>query len=92
MIKKCLSIRVYGKVQGVWYRGSTQQKAQALNLLGWVKNETDGSVSILAEGPSESMDLFVEWCQQGPTHARVDRVDIQEQTLQHFTGFQIIRR
>jgi len=84
-------IRVSGKVQGVFYRASTQEKAQVLNLSGWVKNEADGSVSIEAEGSEANLEQLLEWCRSGPPRATVDQVDFVEGALQHYDGF-IVKR
>lgn len=67
-------IAVYGRVQGVWYRGATQEVARRLGVLGWVRNLPDGSVEILAQGAPLAVEQLVEWCHQGPSGARVDRV------------------
>ena len=82
---------VTGRVQGVWYRASTQQKAQELGVVGWVKNEPDGSVSLAAEGNSKAVQALLEWCKQGPPHAAVSQVAISEGKPEGFPGFEIRR-
>jgi acylphosphatase len=52
--------------------------ARKLGLLGWVKNEGDGSVSIVAQGEKEKLDELVSWCQEGPEGAKVDNVEMKE--------------
>ncbi len=69
--------RVTGRVQGVWYRGSTRKRAAQLGLVGWVRNEYDGSVALEAEGAEEKVDELIEWCKKGPPAARVRAVDVQ---------------
>lgn len=86
-----LAIRVTGKVQGVFYRASTRDKARSLGLCGFVKNEDDGSVYIEAEGDKEKLDQFVNWCKQGPPNARVDKVEVAEREIKNFTQFEIKR-
>ena len=54
-----MSIRISGKVQGVWYRVSTQQRAHSLDLVGWVKNERDGSVCIHAFGDEKCLQQLL---------------------------------
>jgi acylphosphatase len=66
-----LRIRVEGKVQDVYYRASTQSKAQELGLSGWVKNQPDGSVLLEVQGPFEVVNKLVDWCQKGPIMAKV---------------------
>ena len=70
MIKYGKSIRVTGKVQGVWFRHSTQLQAKALDLTGWVRNEADGTVLIHAFGTIDQVELLEQWCQQGPPQDR----------------------
>ncbi len=86
-----LAIRVTGKVQGVFYRASTRDKARSLGLCGFVKNENDGSVYIEAEGDKEKLDQFVNWCKQGPPNARVDKVEVAEREIKNFSQFEIKR-
>lgn len=66
---------VRGRVQGVFYRASTQREAKRLGVTGWVKNRPDGSVEIVAEGEDEALREFLGWVQRGPTAARVEKVD-----------------
>jgi len=67
-----MHFRVRGRVQGVWFRGFVQKKAQELGLSGWVRNRNDGSVEVLAEGPASQLSLLREACVKGPLLARVD--------------------
>jgi acylphosphatase len=87
---KHVSIRVFGKVQGVFFRASTRDRARGLNISGNVRNEPDGSVSIEAEGSEEAIAEFVAWCRRGPLLARVDRCDVNENPVQNLTGFSIL--
>jgi acylphosphatase len=66
---------IHGRVQGVYYRASTQEVAQRLSLSGWVRNRSDGTVELVAEGPSDRVQELVEWCNHGPTLARVERIE-----------------
>ena len=65
---------VEGRVQGVWFRESTRIKATELDIRGWVKNRSDGSVEIIAEGLEADVRKFVDWCHDGPSHATVNEV------------------
>ena len=69
-----LSLLVYGRVQGVFFRASTLEQAQGLNLSGWVQNLPDGSVEIEAEGSRASLEQLQEWAQRGPPAAEVREV------------------
>jgi acylphosphatase len=70
-------LRVTGRVQGVWFRGWTVDQAEALGLDGWVRNRRDGSVEILVSGADEAIDELIRRCRQGPSAARVERVEVE---------------
>lgn len=65
---------VSGKVQGVFYRGSTREKALALGLVGYAKNLANGSVEVLAQGNEVALDAMEQWLWQGPSAAHVTQV------------------
>jgi len=88
---KCVQIQVSGKVQGVWFRASTQRKANELNIKGIVKNLPNGDVYIEAEGEEDPLKNFVKWCYQGSDHSRVDNVIILELETKSFEDFKIVR-
>ena len=67
---------IAGRVQGVWFRGSTQSFARSKEVRGWVRNRLDGTVEALFEGIEEDVRAVVAWCRDGPPGARVDRVDV----------------
>lgn len=75
MALKQLQLVVRGRVQGVYFRASTQREARRLGVSGWVKNRVDGSVEILAEGEETAIRELYGWAQKGPSAARVDRVE-----------------
>lgn len=70
-----LQARVKGLVQGVSFRFYTQRKAIALEVVGWVRNESNGDVTLVAEGPERKLQELLEFVQVGPPYARVDGVD-----------------
>ena len=72
-------LRVRGRVQGVWFRGATREKALSLGLSGWVRNLADGSVEALAQGPAWAVDELATWCRRGPSGARVDSLDRRDE-------------
>jgi acylphosphatase len=88
---KRFSIHVTGKVQGVFFRASAKEKAEALSITGTAHNNADGSVSIEAEGEDEPLMRFVEWCKKGPPLSRVDRCEIEEGHVRHFKEFSVKR-
>ena len=73
--------RVIGRVQGVFYRASTVDQAERHQLTGWVRNCADGSVELEAQGKTEAVDAFLDWCGRGPSAARVERVEVEEQAV-----------
>lgn len=86
-----VSIIVTGKVQGVFYRQSTKEKAMALGLAGIVKNQPDGSVFIQATGDPGLLNQLVAWCRQGPSRAEVTSVQVETIEPRAFIGFTIQR-
>ena len=66
---------VHGHVQGVGFRYATVRNAQRFGLNGWVRNNVDGSVEILAEGSPESIARIEKWLKKGPTGSYVTRLD-----------------
>jgi acylphosphatase len=70
-------LRIYGHVQGVFFRESMRQRAEQLNVTGWVRNCSDGSVEAVAQGDAFAVGRLVEWAQRGPGAAKVDRVDVE---------------
>ncbi|MCR3694293.1 MULTISPECIES: acylphosphatase [Citrobacter] len=75
MSKVCIIAWVYGRVQGVGFRYTTQYEAQRLGLTGYAKNMDDGSVEVVACGESNRVEQLMKWLKAGgPSSARVDRV------------------
>lgn len=75
MAQKRIHLVIRGRVQGVYFRASAVREAKRLGLTGWVKNRSDGAVESVAEGEEDQVKDFLSWAQQGPSTARVDRVD-----------------
>ncbi len=67
---------IEGKVQGVFYRASAKEKADSLGLGGYIRNLTNGSVEVIAEGKHEDINQLIEWCLTGPANARVTDIKI----------------
>ena len=76
-------ILVKGYVQGVFFRANAQKKATQLGLFGWVKNTFDGNVEIIAQGTEEKLRVLVEWCRHGPSHAKVEKVVVEEEEIKY---------
>ncbi len=89
---KHLDIIVKGKVQGVHYRASTKAVADQLGIRGTVKNEPDGDVFIEAEGEPAFLDMFLDWCKEGPQDAAVTSVETNEGELKNYRNFEVLKR
>lgn len=67
---------VRGRVQGVGFRKATVTEAEGLGVSGWVRNAADGSVEIMADGLTESVESLMEWSKKGPSGAKVASVTV----------------
>ena len=85
---KTVRVWVSGRVQGVWFRGWTIETATRLALDGWVRNRRDGTVEALFSGDTGSVDEMIELCHDGPTHARVVRIDVFDEPGYEGRGFE----
>lgn len=87
--KICMHFMIKGKVQGVWFRASTQDEAKALGITGFARNTEDGHVEVVACGDKEKMMQFCTWLQKGPELARVDHVESKEFPWEDFDRFYV---
>ena len=71
---------VSGRVQDVWFRESTRQRAEELGVGGWVRNLPDGRVEALFEGDADAVQKAIDYVREGPTLARVSQVEVEEET------------
>lgn len=92
MLKKHLNITVQGKVQGVSFRYATKAVADQLGVRGIILNQPDGSVYMEAEADDWNMQLFLDWCNEGPTGAVVTSVETNEAELKNYRNFEIVKR
>lgn len=90
MAERRVRLRIHGLVQGVNFRYLARQRARALGLRGWVRNRPEGTVEAVAVGPADGVDQFISWARQGPSSARVDRLDLEDDDCdEQLAGFQI---
>jgi acylphosphatase len=80
---------VRGRVQGVFFRDSTRQRAQSAGVSGWVRNCSDGAVEAVFEGPADAVERLVEFACRGPARASVDDVSVSEETPEGLSGFDV---
>jgi acylphosphatase len=83
-------VLIFGRVQGVFFRAHTKDKADELGLDGWVKNRGDGGVEAVFVGPPDKVEAMIKWCRRGPPKAEVEKVEIsRKQVEKKLTGFEI---
>ena len=85
--KVCIHCFVTGKVQGVWFRVSTQERANDLGLTGWVRNLPDGRVEVKACGEKDKIKLLFDYLKEGPELAEVVDVTYEEVTWEEHKRF-----
>ena len=90
MVDLAAHIIVHGRVHGVYFRASTQTKALELNLTGWVRNLSDGTVEVHAEGDRDSLEQLIQWCQKGPPSAKVSCCDLNWLSCKRTDKFRIL--
>ncbi|UJJ32302.1 acylphosphatase [Halopseudomonas maritima] len=83
----CVQGKVFGVVQGVGFRQSTVREANRLGISGWVRNDDDGSVSLLLCGSEDALDAMTAWLRRGPAAAKVERVELAGCLWQDIAGF-----
>jgi acylphosphatase len=76
--RRAVLVRIRGRVQGVWFRGWACEEAIRRGLAGWVRNRRDGSVEALLVGPPAAVEAMIAACHQGPSHARVEDVTVED--------------
>lgn len=82
--RRCI---VSGRVQGVWFRGTTRDQAQRLGIHGTAVNRADGTVEVLMRGEAEAVEQLCQWLHQGPTAAQVSAVSCTDYTGNINDGF-----
>lgn len=80
---------VHGRVQGVWFRGSTERCARDHGVDGWVRNLRDGSVEAVFEGAPADVERVVAFCREGPRSAVVERIDVRDEPPEGESGFSV---
>ena len=87
---KSVRVRISGRVQGVWFRAWTKQKATALGLDGWVRNCIDGNVEALFAGQDEAVNAMIVQCRNGPTRACVSAISYEQDRYPKESGFHVL--
>jgi acylphosphatase len=89
---KHIDIKVTGKVQGVSFRAVTKMVADQMGVRGMIRNESDGSVYIEAEGDDVLLEVFLEWCHDGPDRAIIEQVTVTPGTVKNYQNFEVIKK
>lgn len=76
-------------MQGVFFRGATQEEARSQGVDGWVRNQRDGSVEAVFEGAAEAVEAMVRFCRRGPPGSRVVHLEVTEETPEALRGFEV---
>ncbi|HWQ24297.1 MAG TPA: acylphosphatase [Gaiellaceae bacterium] len=79
----------HGHVQGVYFRDTLRRHALAAGVAGWARNNRDGTVEAVFEGAPDAVARLVDLCRTGPRGARVDRIDVIEESPEGLSGFRI---
>ena len=89
-MKARVHLFVSGRVQGVFFRANTRDKANELGVKGWVRNLPDGRVEVVAEGKKPALERLIEFCRKGPEGAKVENIQIEwEEPRDEFETFEI---
>jgi acylphosphatase len=82
-------VRAHGRVQGVFFRDSVRREAESRDVAGFASNEPDGTVLAVFEGAPDAVDALVAFCRDGPGHAEVERLDVDEEEPEGLSGFSV---
>jgi acylphosphatase len=86
-----VSVRVTGRVQGVFFRAACARLASDLRIAGWIRNAADGAVEAEFEGVHDAVERIVAWCRTGPAGADVAGVDVREVAVVGDREFRVVR-
>lgn len=91
MSRTSYHVLVSGRVQGVFFRAATRDKATQLGLTGWVRNLADGRVEARVEGEPAALEQMLHWLRQGPSAAVVEDVQVEPATPENHNDFAVIQ-
>lgn len=81
---------VSGRVQGVFFRDTTRRRAEEAGLAGSARNLPDGRVEVILEGEPEAVDAMITWLHEGPPHAKVDSIIVNDDAARGSRGFKVM--
>jgi acylphosphatase len=82
-------VLVTGEVQGVFFRDSVREEAEAHGVAGWVANTDDGAVEAVFEGDEDAVEALVDFCRTGPARADVEEIEVSEDEPEDLDGFEV---
>ncbi len=88
--RRTVTVRIEGRVQGVFYRAWTEDTAHMLGLEGWVRNRRDGSVEAVFSGPAAQVDAMLRRCAEGPRDAEITNVIVTDEGGAPPSGFKVL--
>jgi acylphosphatase len=83
-------VKVWGHVQGVFFRSSAEESAVGLGVEGWIRNQADGSVEAVFEGESDGVQALVAYCHRGSRWSKVERIEVFEEAPEGISGFEVL--
>lgn len=87
---KHLDIKIFGRVQGVFFRHLAKKKAEEFGISGLAFNQPDGTVYLEVEGKETDLERFLKWCSKGPETAKVEKVESNfSNDLRNYENFEI---
>jgi len=90
-MKKHINITIMGRVHGVGFRFSCMEAAYRIGIKGIVRNKSNGSVYVEAEGEEDKLTKFREWCRKGPLWSKIYKIDEEDGELKNYKTFEIIK-
>jgi acylphosphatase len=82
-------VKVYGDVQGVFFRDSTRSESQTHEVAGWVTNNPDGSVEAVFEGELDAVEAMIDFARTGPRSADVRDIEVSDEEPEGLSGFDV---
>ena len=90
-MKKALRLFLTGNMQGIFFNEFLKKNAQEFKVNGFMRHREDGRIEIFMEGQSEQVNAFAEICKKGPKYASVRKIEEQDEKLQDFKEFKILK-
>ncbi len=90
-MKKAVKVIIKGIVQGIFFRAFVKEKADRMNVTGYVRNLEDGRVEAFLEGSVDAVNAMIEICRRGPPHSKIEKIEVIDERYQGMKDFKILR-